>query len=181
MTRSLLKVLLGVEERLALPPQRQPTGTCEPLSPLETAKPLLSLHHPPHPPLSIPPPDLSSDEIQGGQDVPCSLVARSCTTLLQPSGLSPTRLLCPWIVQARIPEWVVTSFSRASWSPIDRLEKPADSTHSSKCGLSPREQLERQVKLHSFTQDSQSHPHSLAHVPHLHPPSQQCSTQRRGF
>ena len=24
---------------------------------------------------------------------------------------------------------------------------------SSKCGLSPREQLERQVKLHSFTQD----------------------------
>ena len=25
--------------------------------------------------------------------------------------------------------------------------------HSSKCGLSPREQLERQVKLHSFTQD----------------------------
>ena len=57
----------------------------------------------------------SSDEIQGGQDVPCSLVARSCTTLLQPSGLWPTRLLCPWIVQARIPEWVVTSFSRASW------------------------------------------------------------------
>ena len=37
--------------------------------------------------------------------------------------------------------------------PMYRLEKPADSTHSSKCGLSPREQLERQVKLHSFTQD----------------------------
>ena len=37
--------------------------------------------------------------------------------------------------------------------PMHRLEKPADSTHSSKCGLSPREQLERQVKLHSFTQD----------------------------
>ena len=36
---------------------------------------------------------------------------------------------------------------------MHRLEKPADSTHSSKCGLSPREQLERQVKLHSFTQD----------------------------
>ena len=38
-------------------------------------------------------------------------------------------------------------------SPGHALEKPADSTHSSKCGLSPREQLERQVKLHSFTQD----------------------------
>ena len=37
--------------------------------------------------------------------------------------------------------------------PLHRLEKPADSTHSSKCGLSPREQLERQVKLHSFTHD----------------------------
>ena len=37
--------------------------------------------------------------------------------------------------------------------PMHRLEKPADSTHSSKCGLSPREQLERQVKLHSFTHD----------------------------
>ena len=36
---------------------------------------------------------------------------------------------------------------------MHRLEKPADSTHSSKSGLSPREQLERQVKLHSFTQD----------------------------
>ena len=42
-----------------LPPQRQPTGICEPLSPLETAKPLLSLQHPPHPPLGIPPPDLA--------------------------------------------------------------------------------------------------------------------------
>ena len=59
MTQSLLKVLLGVEERLALPPQRQPTGICELLSPLETAKPLLSLQHPPHPPLGIPPPDLA--------------------------------------------------------------------------------------------------------------------------
>ena len=37
--------------------------------------------------------------------------------------------------------------------PMHRLEKPADSTHSSKCGLSPSEQLERQVKLHSFTHD----------------------------
>lgn len=44
MTQSLLKVLLGVEERLALPPQRQPTGICKLLSPLETAKPLLSLN-----------------------------------------------------------------------------------------------------------------------------------------
>ena len=37
--------------------------------------------------------------------------------------------------------------------PMHRLKKSANSTHSSKCGLSPHEQLERQVKLHSFTQD----------------------------
>ena len=36
---------------------------------------------------------------------------------------------------------------------MHRLEKPADSTHSSKCGLSPHVQIERHVKLHSFTQD----------------------------
>ena len=48
---------------------------------------------------------------------------------------------------------------------MHRLEKPADSTHSSKCGLSPREQLERQVKLHSFTQDE-----ALSPVPNLQGP-----------
>ena len=57
----------------------------------------------------------SSDGVQGGQDVSCGLAARSCATFLRPRGLSPTRLLCLWIVQARIPGWVVTSFSRASW------------------------------------------------------------------
>ena len=57
----------------------------------------------------------SSDGVQGGQDVSCGLAARSCATFLRLRGLSPTRLLCPWIVQARIPGWVVTSFSRASW------------------------------------------------------------------
>ena len=42
---------------------------------------------------------------------------------------------------------------RGTDTPVHHPEKPADSTHSSTCGLSPREQLERQVKMHSFTQD----------------------------
>ena len=42
---------------------------------------------------------------------------------------------------------------RVTDTPVHHSVKAAGSTHSSKCGLSPREQLERQVKLHSFTQD----------------------------
>ena len=38
-------------------------------------------------------------------------------------------------------------------NPVHHLQKPTGSTYSSTSGLSPREQLERQVKLHSFTQD----------------------------
>ena len=36
---------------------------------------------------------------------------------------------------------------------MHRLEKPADSTHSSKCGLSPREQLEKIYVVPSSLQD----------------------------
>ena len=39
--------------------------------------------------------------------VSCSVVSDS----LWPHGLQPTRLLCPWILQARILEWVAISFS----------------------------------------------------------------------
>ena len=41
----------------------------------------------------------------------CCLATQSCLILLQPHGLYPTKLLCPWISQARILEWVVISFS----------------------------------------------------------------------
>ena len=39
---------------------------------------------------------------------------------LQPYGLWPTRLLCPWIFQARILEWFAISFSRGSSWPRDQ-------------------------------------------------------------
>ena len=43
--------------------------------------------------------------------------AQSCLTLLQPHRLWPTRLLCPWILQVRILEWVAIPLSRwSSWS-----------------------------------------------------------------
>ena len=38
---------------------------------------------------------------------------------LCPHGLQPTRLLCSWISQARILEWVSISFSRGSSQPRD--------------------------------------------------------------
>ena len=38
---------------------------------------------------------------------------------LQPRGLQPTRLLCPWIFQARVLEWIAISFSRGSSQPRD--------------------------------------------------------------
>ena len=39
---------------------------------------------------------------------------------LQPHRLPPARLLCSWIFQARILEWVTIPFSRASSQPRDR-------------------------------------------------------------
>ena len=47
-----------------------------------------------------------------------SEVAQSCPTLATPWTVA-TRLLCPWIFQARILEWVAISFSRGSSLPRD--------------------------------------------------------------
>ena len=42
---------------------------------------------------------------------------------------------------------------RGTDTPVHRPEKPEGSTDSSKSGLSPREQLERQAEIHSSTED----------------------------
>ena len=39
---------------------------------------------------------------------------------LRPHGLLPTRLLCLWISQARILEWVAFSYSTGSPQPRDQ-------------------------------------------------------------
>ena len=41
------------------------------------------------------------------ESVRCSVMSSS----LWPHGLSPARLLCPWVFQARVPEWVAIAFS----------------------------------------------------------------------
>ena len=41
---------------------------------------------------------------------------------LRPHGLWPARLLCPWILQAGILEWVAVPFSRGSSQPRDRIQ-----------------------------------------------------------
>ena len=46
----------------------------------------------------------------------CSVMCNS----LRPHGLLPTRLLCLWISQARILEWVAISYSRGSSQPRDQ-------------------------------------------------------------
>ena len=50
----------------------------------------------------------------------CAKSIQSCLTL-RPYGFSPIRLLCPWILQARILERVALSFSRGSSPPRDRV------------------------------------------------------------
>ena len=46
-----------------------------------------------------------------------------CTSnSLQPNGLQSTRLLCPGILQARILEWVVISYSSGSSWPRDQTQ-----------------------------------------------------------
>ena len=52
-------------------------------------------------------------------DCCCCLVAKLCLTLLRLHWLWPTRLLFPWISQARILEWVAISLSRGSSWPRD--------------------------------------------------------------
>ena len=49
----------------------------------------------------------------------CMLSLQSCPTL-QPYGLWPARLLCPWDIQARILKWVAISSSRGSSQPRDQ-------------------------------------------------------------
>ena len=44
---------------------------------------------------------------------------------LQPHGLQPTRLLCPWNSQAQILEWVASPFSRGSSQPRDQTWSPS--------------------------------------------------------
>ena len=51
----------------------------------------------------------------------CALVTQSCPTLWDPHGLQPTKLLCPWILQASILEWVAIAFSRGSSQPRDQI------------------------------------------------------------
>ena len=51
----------------------------------------------------------------------CCLVTQSCLILLQPHGLKPARLLCPWDSPARILEWVAISSSRGSSWPRDSI------------------------------------------------------------
>ena len=48
------------------------------------------------------------------------LVASIMSDSVQAYGLQPTRLLCPWILQARILEWVAISFSRGSSQSRDQ-------------------------------------------------------------
>ena len=48
----------------------------------------------------------------------CSVVSDS----LRPHVLQPARLLCPWISQARILEWVAVPFSRGSSQPRNQVQ-----------------------------------------------------------
>ena len=48
---------------------------------------------------------------------------------------------------------------RVTDTPVHRLEKPADSTHSLTRGLKPHEQLERQAEFHSLKQNVELNVH----------------------
>ena len=52
----------------------------------------------------------------------CVLVAQSCPTLCDPMDCSPPGFSVHGILQARILEWVVISFSRGSSQPRDRTQ-----------------------------------------------------------
>ena len=49
----------------------------------------------------------------------CVLVTQLCLTL-QPHGLWPISLLCPWIFQTRLLGWVAISLPRGSSQPRDQ-------------------------------------------------------------
>ena len=50
----------------------------------------------------------------------CAKSLQLCPTLMRPYGLQPARLFCPWVLQARILEWMAISFSRGSSQPRDQ-------------------------------------------------------------
>ena len=54
----------------------------------------------------------------GGSRVCVCSVASVMSESLQPYGLKPTRLLCPWDSPGRILEWVAMPFSRGSSQPM---------------------------------------------------------------
>ena len=85
----------------------------------------------------------------------CCLVSKSCPILLRPHGLYPPGSSVHWISQARIPEWVVNSFSRGS-------SRPRDQTRVSCIG--------RWIPYHWATREAQydvhiyTHTHTYAHM-----------------
>ena len=50
----------------------------------------------------------------------CVLCGSVVSDSVRPHGLKPAKLLCPWILQARILEWVAMPSSRGSSRPRDR-------------------------------------------------------------
>ena len=57
---------------------------------------------------------------QGRSSLRVCSVPQLYSTLWQPCGLQPARVLSPWIFQARILDWVVISSSRGSSQPRDQ-------------------------------------------------------------
>ena len=58
----------------------------------------------------------------------CNVLSHSAVSdSVRPCGLQCTRLLCPWISQARVLGWVVISSSRGSTWPRDRSHIPCAS------------------------------------------------------
>ena len=56
----------------------------------------------------------------GTELMTCVLVAQLCLTFCNPMGYSPPGLLCPWVLQTRILEWVASPFSGGSSQPRDQ-------------------------------------------------------------
>ena len=83
----------------------------------------------------------------------CCLAAKLCTTLLQPHGLQPTRLLFPWNFSDK--NMGVGCFRGSS--------KPRDGTHIS-C-------IDRQILYHWATREAQNYirlRHKILHIYSMH-------------
>ena len=68
-----------------------------------------------------PNPSESRDLLQSGEVFNSSVSRSVMLTLCYPRTAAP-RLLCPWVLQARLLEWVAIPFSRGSSSPRDRIQ-----------------------------------------------------------